>query len=248
MAVPPREPRYKGKPLREWLRAYDVSSLHDDIAAKDEAVHSLGTNAIPTLLRMLRTKDSRLKAKLIQFCEEHPWQIFDAMPEWLKLDLMPSELLNGEAAEGFRALGATASNAAPALVRIYDKDTSTDSKRYAVLALGGIGPAAASAVPSLLRGTTSTNDDLRWSVTWAFGQIHSQPELAVPALINLLRDTNSSVRREAAGALGNYGTNATAAVPVLAALLQDPILGVRRFSTNALKKIDLEAAVRVGIR
>src|SRR5437868_6767664 len=59
-----REPVYQGKDLNEWLHCYDGGldpALRKDV---DEAVQRMGTNAIPVLLRRIRTTDSALREDL----------------------------------------------------------------------------------------------------------------------------------------------------------------------------------------
>jgi hypothetical protein len=59
-----REPVYQGKPLSVWLKGYDTSNMEElfkNNGAKlhelDKIVSQVGTNAIPTLLRLLREED-----------------------------------------------------------------------------------------------------------------------------------------------------------------------------------------------
>src|SRR5579859_4801991 len=64
------EPKYQGKALRYWLKGYRVADeqWNDSTPEKaDAAVIHLGTNVIPTLLTMLRSRDSALDVKL------HAW-------------------------------------------------------------------------------------------------------------------------------------------------------------------------------
>jgi hypothetical protein len=59
------EPVYRGKRLSLWLNyrtALKAQEAHD-------AVRQAGTNAIPTLLRMLRAKDSGLKVGLMNLVQ-----------------------------------------------------------------------------------------------------------------------------------------------------------------------------------
>src|SRR5208283_2526362 len=80
------KPTYRGKSLSVWLKGYDTSNIWElfkNNGAKlhelDKIVSQFGTNAIPTLLQLLREEDSK----------EH------------------NKDSNGaEAAQGFRALGA----------------------------------------------------------------------------------------------------------------------------------------------
>ena len=57
-----REPVCEGKRLSFWLRSY---SSDGDSPVADEALRTIGTNAIPALLAMLQAKDSTLKMKLV---------------------------------------------------------------------------------------------------------------------------------------------------------------------------------------
>jgi hypothetical protein len=67
-----REPVYQGKPLSSWLIA--VYSTTGTPEAQEEqanaAVRQVGTNVLPTLLRMLRAKDSPLKVKLMALADK----------------------------------------------------------------------------------------------------------------------------------------------------------------------------------
>jgi len=62
----PKEPSYQGKTLTEWL--YDRGSGSDPARiASISAIQSLGTNMMPALLRMARSHDGLMKARLIRF-------------------------------------------------------------------------------------------------------------------------------------------------------------------------------------
>jgi len=54
---PEREPIYQGRGLRAWLWEYYNGG---NLVGVTNAVREMGTNAIPTLLRMLRKRDSFL--------------------------------------------------------------------------------------------------------------------------------------------------------------------------------------------
>ena len=57
-----REPVYQGKPLSVWLQRYNTHGSFIGLRPEpmaDEAVRQIGTNAIPTLLHMLRAHDSK---------------------------------------------------------------------------------------------------------------------------------------------------------------------------------------------
>ena len=226
-----REPVYQGKRLSEWLKTYMTANLNQRIQAEleaHEAVRRIGTNAIPTLLRMLRAKDSPLKVKLMDLAERHNIiKVYITAEDW-----------NSEAVSGFEVLGTNAQSAVPALTRIVDQNISPTSRYYAIQALSGIGPPAAEAVPSLLRCATDTDPEVRGVAIVALGYIHAEPDRVVPVLMNALHDPDSEVRESTLVALERFGPDAKLAVPALVELLNDPNSCVRTFANYALKAID----------
>jgi HEAT repeat protein len=248
------EPVYQGKALREWLRQYRlVLSAGDEerVQARnmaEGAVRHIGTNAIPSLLKMLGKKDSSIVAKMVGLWNRHYYSIpvWARHPGWYRNQ---AAFLNENAALGFKILAADAQQAVPALIRLYEQNISVHSQAATSRALIAIGPAAQRmAIPSFLRGAGSSNAPVREVAVWALSEIDTEPRLVVPRLVNALNDTNFVIRMVAAGGLGRLGTNSQRAVPALLLLLSDPSLDVRPEVTNALKAIDPEAAARVGVK
>jgi hypothetical protein len=79
-----REPSYDGRPLSDWLNdLYQNSHLYfptndplDEVMGPGRnraalAVRSIGTNAVPFLVSMLRAKDSGLKQKFVALARKH---------------------------------------------------------------------------------------------------------------------------------------------------------------------------------
>jgi HEAT repeat protein len=142
----PREPIYKGRTLTSWLEVYNRTGDRQQRDAADRAVQQIGTNAIPTLLRLLRVKDSASKTKVIFLARsQHAIKIqYPYAGEW-----------NQMAARAFSCLGTNAQTAVPALIQIAHENISVTSRSYAIEALGLIGPPAKEAVPSLLLWATN---------------------------------------------------------------------------------------------
>jgi hypothetical protein len=233
-----REPVYQGESLSSWLNNVDSTGKLSASAA--EAVRQMGTEALPTLLRMLRAKDSSLKLKLIDWAERQPI---------VKIKHTPAEELNLRAKCAFAALGAKAQSAVPALIEIANQKISLESQTDAIHALGFIGPPAKEAVPSLLRWATNADQEVRFGAIYALGEIHAEPERVLPVLINALHDPASGVQHGAVWALQYFGPDAKVAVPALAELLNAPYDYESRFAaTNALKAIDPEAAAKAGVK
>jgi len=235
---PRREPVYQGRSLSSWLT--NVASTGMLSASAAEAVRQMGTEALPTLLRMLRAKDSSLKLKLMDWAERQPI---------VKIEHTPAEELNLRAKCAFAALGAKAQSAVPALITIANQKISLESQTDAIHALGFIVPPAKEAVLSLLRWATNADQEVRFGAILALGRIHAQPERVLPVLINALHDPASGVQHGAVWALQDFGPDAKVAVPALTNLLNAPYDYESRFAaTNALKAIDPEAAAKAGVK
>jgi hypothetical protein len=211
------EPLYKGKPLMSWLELYSPSpdrNFAEGFKQANEAVRSLGTNAIPTLLQMLRMTGP---------------------------DAVIAGERNQQGAMGLQALGQAAESAVPVMIQIYEAKLSPSSERWSSYALGAIGPVAREAIPALLRGASNPNPQSRQNSLIALAGMHTEPGLVVAALTNAFRDEDGGVRLWACnrfGLLGNEALEAqSAAMPALEPLLQDPDPRVRREANAVHKKI-----------
>ena len=66
---------YQGKPLSRWLNyrtALKPMPRKIQEQEADDAVRQVGTNALSTLLRMLRAKESRWKTELMYWAQRQP--------------------------------------------------------------------------------------------------------------------------------------------------------------------------------
>src|SRR5207247_11000326 len=85
----------------------------------DDAVRHIGTNGIPLLLHLLRERDSKLKLRLIALAQKQ---------HRIKIYFLPARERNVAASRAFIALGDTAKDAVPRLVKIYDENISFESQ------------------------------------------------------------------------------------------------------------------------
>jgi HEAT repeat protein len=236
----PAEPSYEKKPLSFWLANYVPGTEGGPSQQEaDKAMRAVGTNAIPTLLRLVQEKESPLKLKWYELLK---W-LDDQYAFKTKYSLAWER--NYEGFAGFKALGADARVAVPDLIKIYDRNVSPDSRTAAIFSLGAIGPSANSAVPSLLKWLAAKPND--FDLLQALGEIHSDPDLVVPVLIAHLGDSQPIARQYAAKGLGAFGADAKPAVPALFETLKDEKDVVRRAARDALVKIDPEAASKARV-
>jgi hypothetical protein len=119
LALRPREPRYHGTPYTDWLQiaAQPADKVSPEQARLTQAaLLAIGTNALPTLLRMLRYEKSPLRTWLeLQLRYRLGWS-----PGRPRLNY--AEMATG----GFRVLGSDARGAIPELVAMLNKpDTAS---------------------------------------------------------------------------------------------------------------------------
>src|SRR5436309_7286928 len=146
MSMGPKE-QGRARSLNSWLHDLD-SSIQERLPveqvrvlmaekqrkreAAEEAIRQIGTNALPALITMLRSKDSKPKEKLFVWSTKQPisWLRSQGASErrWL-------------ANEGFRVLGEEAEPAIPVLIEML-KDRDEVGVPVTTDALMAIGPKA----------------------------------------------------------------------------------------------------------
>lgn len=251
----PPDPLYKGRPLSYWLQGYKNFTQSTNLPGfmgANTAVREAGTNAIPLLLQMLNAPDAPRNTTL--------WRWVFSIPYVRHHYTFPGGK-NLQAFYAFDTLGRDAAPAVPGLVRILNENSNSNTILYSTVILGGIGPAAADAVPVLLRIATGTNQRACLTAIGALGQVHCHPDTVVPALITLLHDPSAEIRTAAAAALMGFGADARPAVPVLVEIISErdgrsnsvPVTypltpanpSVHSMAEQALRMIDPETYARV---
>ena len=229
------EPAFQGKSLTAWLQERRVGPSQE----AENATRQIGTNALPTLLKMVIEANSPDQEALLGLARRQSELAFDFYDADEDHNLAPL---------GFFVLGPTGKGAVTALTNLVT-DPNPIVRRTAIACLGSIGPAAQDAVPALIPAITDfLQPQVQATAKFALGAIHAQAAIAVPALTNSLSVRGKSSRLLALSALGKFGVEAKVAVPVLLPLLNDPDLDMRSATSNALKMIDPEAAIEAGVK
>jgi hypothetical protein len=273
-----RQPEYQGKSLSTWLQDWDnsfsspgINFPWDRVANAENAIGQMGSKAIPFLRKMLRTRDTDFREKMVAYCSKRPWIPIHFRP--------PAYRLQVRGLFGIRTLGPTAKAAVPELVTLlHSRDWTI--RAWSAGDLGKIGPEASAAVPDLVKGLADKDEHVRAAACGALVAIGASKEVMLPGLMPCLRDTNYAVftaaleaassigvevstivpvvtdqlkqadprvRYEAAMALERYGDKARSAVPELLKSLNDPDKIVREAAAAAVIKIDPEAASRSAV-
>lgn len=135
------------------------------------ALIRVGEPAVPGLVDMLRSGDTRLK----KIAATTLWGLGargkDAVPALAEMLADPEVDLRLSAAMALDNMGPAAAGAVPDLVKAL-RDPEGEVRQWSAKALGHIGPAAASAVPALSRAAKS--DPIRPTMEEAIRQIRGQ--------------------------------------------------------------------------
>jgi HEAT repeat protein len=100
------------------------------------------------------------------------------------------------------------------LVGVDDRNVTV--RRATLEALEALGPAAALAMPSLLKALGDPDPFVRWTAARTLGKVSpARADVAVPALARLLQDVDFDLRLAALAALERYGPAAASIVPRL---------------------------------
>jgi len=218
-----REPTYQGKRLGVWLaEAYpwtgDQSpSRYDET---DAAVHAIGKQAVPTLLRMLQTRDFPGQTVLARLA---------AKQYWVKIQFTEAEMEQWRAVQGFRILGPEARDAFPELRQLFQNPRLADS---AALALAEVSP---DALPVLRSGLTNQDERIRSAATWGLGWAQTAAWVGLPQLLQALQDSSPVLQNEAAWRLGDLRPDPATVLPaLLKCAQQETEVGGRDASIHAI--------------
>ena len=206
----PSEPVWQGRTLSEWMEQHTPSSGANPPYGSpgwhvaDKAIKEIGTNGIPTLLRMVAATEDDLRPRLRRLAKKQ---------RFIPIKYRHASELNREAEYAFELLGTNAASAVPGLIRIYQQARSFDSQMYAALSLGHLGKTAESALPALISNFTHTNDQVRFYAASAVANIRANPHLVVPALRSMLKDSHRPTRWNALVGLASFHRKAEATIP-----------------------------------
>ena len=261
----PTEPSYAGRSLSYWVRR----TYHPDpnISAKaEEAIRSIGTNALPTLIGWLSERDP-------------PWKLAynNRVMEMFGLDWYRAEpFLLGRrtwnATYALRIIGPIAKPAIPALIdNMTNFPLSASSPSSYAIALEQIGPETlapltkaltnpdqnvrryaidalairwtdiAPVVPDLIGLLPSYDPELKPELIRLIGR--AGDERAISTLVALLEDGSFDVREQAAYSLAYMESAAKPALPKLITMLQNSDTNLQEIARFAISKIDTNLVI-----
>lgn len=217
-----------------------IKAVREHPAADPAVQYALartGRPAVPALIELLKQKDDRMRVFAATTLGRMGPPAEDAVPVLV-------ELINSKESKERRQNRGGGGYSGGTVVTISLMGDGT----Y-VAALGGIGPKAKSAVPTIME-VAKEPVPMRLIAIDAIAGVGPEAAAAVPLLIRFLDDKDFPVRSQAARALAKIGPPAAKqAVPALISLYKKETReDVRDPLEEAIKKIDPEAAAQAGIK
>jgi HEAT repeat protein len=216
------------------LMAYVKSGDQDLAAVAVQTLHRLGPmpeTEVPVLLEYLACEMVEARRYAAWALEQTPSAA--AMPDLIERLADPDSEVQAGAAQALGTMGPSASEAVPALARVFSSGTVT-ARVAAGRALARIGEPA---IPALRKLLTDANEGARSTAATVLGEMGAPANVAVPQLATLLKDSSPQVRANAAKALAKFGSQAKATVSALADRATDHDKQVRIESLRAVRAI-----------
>jgi len=264
-----KQPRFDGRPLSGWMAVFADELNGSTSGPGAHALATIGTNAIPYLLKWMRYTPSWRDDLMEAYQHRIPRSLTPAIFEH------PAMLRCLCAPEVFAILGPEAKAAIPNLTELMntpESDTYSEfHSRQASLALSHLGPEAFApmfaaitnhqgeirrdiilnlrflgtnarpAIPLLADYAQSKDIGLAKAAIQTLGALRQDPDSVVPVLNRCISDSRTLVKKAAIQALGMFGPRARQAGSSLLIFLDDHNPGLTEAATNALNAIDPQA-------
>jgi RNA polymerase sigma factor (sigma-70 family) len=199
------QPSYQGKPLSAWLKEYEnVKETFANNGAKlhelDKIVSQAGTNAIPTLLRLLREEDFKGDGN----GAANGFRVLGTRATNAVPDLMKIYEQNQAARDDILySLNCIGTNADVPIDWLLPKLKDPDPKIRAGIAyvIGQMHTESEQAIPALIQCLSDSSSHVRADAALALGSCGADAKSAIPQLIVLLNDKGKGVKNCAAFAI-----------------------------------------------
>jgi len=240
-----KEPQYKGRTLTQWVLLYERStgaeashnSYYNPSALREseEAIHHIGTNALPCLIKWIQCvpSRSRWRRRAADALDKLPGELWDRPPiDSLLND--PAQVHLDVAATCFWLLGTNASAAVPELTRLANDQKSP---RASEAALNALAHADQDGLPHVLAILANPNAPGRADAAGcarSASRLGTNASLAVRLLSECVRNQDQQLAISASESLRDLTLEPGITVPALTKGLQDPRRRVRFVCARSL--------------
>lgn len=209
---PDDEPRYQGKRLSEWLALCRVPAVtNEELQGEAEfAVRSIGTNALPCLLKWFRYELPPWRGRILELATWHLDKAEGKKVVFRRSFIIGPTARRAEKADlGFVILNTNAAPATAELEALMKNSRKPDVGLRAIYALGEIGGPA---IPALTNALADANQTNRCEIIHAIYVVELMSPYyyggsyrggCLPALNRALDDPDEEVRRQAKNTLYN---------------------------------------------
>jgi hypothetical protein len=229
----PKEPSYEGKKLSEWMKIVSPSGQYGawldlESAQGQAAIRSIGTNALPSLLKWISYEMPQWQVRVETNLTRGP-----AFCKRIAAAMKAREIRAGRAVQAFGALGREAEPAVPelaALLRTGGK--RSEQAAVAVWLMSEKGADVSAAIPGLIlmdQKKPGVRATINGSSFWASDYIglFTQRKWFVAGVSNALHDPLPEVRKTALGLLYSRSARGEVDPNFAACLTNDPNRDVR---------------------
>lgn len=220
---------FDGKPVSQWVLQLNSPAARDREEA-EQTIRRFNSDAVPAVVRLLRTRDPFLAKPLRLAGAKIPTRMRNALVR--KIDPYRAPLVRASAAQALRLMGAKAASARDPLRNALG-DGSTCSW-HAALALAGLGAPGRDSLTQSLEHSGELNETVTGYVCYALGTQGEAASNSIPALTRVLRHAKLELAEKAARALASMNS---AAVPALLEASADKSPQVRVLAIGALAQI-----------
>jgi HEAT repeat protein len=263
-ALAPSEPVYQGKTVTRWIKEFnDYAGLMggsyslqrsgrvfngvqyqkvDDPPAK--ALRALGPQAVPYLVKALKTKEASLGKIYLRVFQKTP----PVVRRFLPTPSYPIQIRMG-ATHALACMGEAGKIAIPALIQAASEESRPGAGRVLfqsyLVAMSNL-DATTNQIGALLQDLSRAS---RYAdVLYAIKLMRVKGPTAALALASVLESKDAKLRQDALMALHEMASDGKAAAPALVNALNADDNLVRDAASWALKAIDREAAEKAGLK
>ena len=228
------EPIWNGMPLSAWTEDLATGSSREIREAADDAIRHIGAAGVPSLLKMLRARDTTLHSAVVRLIRE-----LNRRQSKMVFGVVSAREQHVNAALAFEVLGPIGRPAIPELKKLLAR---VPEPEFVADALAGIGPEG---VVAILESLPKVAPEKRWVLYSSAAKWPSQAPAITAALLRSIKSPNAEERRDAAGFLGRFKQDPATTVPALISALRDKEVKVRVQALSTLAELGTNATTAI---